>query len=57
MVPQVSPLVQAFLAATGRHVSPSILHECWPPKHSIIPRQPVDEVRALITQCLDEDAT
>ena len=26
MVLQVSPLVQAFLATTGRHVSPSILH-------------------------------
>ena len=44
MVPQVSPLVQAFLTTTGRHVSPPILHECWPPEHSIIPRQPVDEI-------------
>ena len=56
MVPQVSPLVQAFLMATGRHVSPRILRECWPPEHNIIPRQPMDEIRALITQCLDEDA-
>ena len=40
MVPQVSPLVQVFLMATGRHMSPHALHECWPPKHSIIPRQP-----------------
>ena len=38
MAPQVSPLVQAFLSATGRHVSPSILWECWPPKHNIVPR-------------------
>ena len=56
MVPQVSPLVQAFLTATGRHVSPPILCECWPPKCSIIPRQPTDEIQAIITQCLDEDA-
>ena len=57
MVPQVRPLVQAFLTATGRHVSPHILHECWPPEHNIIPRQSMDEIRALITQCLDKDAT
>ena len=38
MVPQVSPLVQAFLTATGRRVSPCILCECWPPEHNIIPR-------------------
>ena len=43
MVPQVSPLVQAFLMATGRHVSPRVLHECWPPEHNIIPRQPMNE--------------
>ena len=44
MVPQVSPLVDAFLATTRRCVSPSILHECWPLEHTIIPRQPVDEI-------------
>ena len=44
MAPQVSPLAQAFLSTTGRHVSPSILRECWPPKHDIVPRQPMDEV-------------
>ena len=57
MAPQVSPLAQAFLSATGRHVSPSILQECWPPKHDIVPRQPMNELRAHITQCLDEVAT
>ena len=55
--PQVSPLAQAFLMATGRRVSPCILRECWPPEHNIIPRQPMNETRALITQCLDKDAT
>ena len=57
MAPQVSPLVEAFLSATGRHVSPSILWECWPPKHDIVSRQPMDEVRARITHCLDQVAT
>ena len=56
MAPQVSPLVQAFLSATGRHVSPSIVRECWPPKHDIVPRQPTNEVRARITYCLDKVA-
>ena len=57
MAPQVSPLAQAFLSATGRCVSLSILRECWPLKHNIVPMQPVDEVRAHITQHLDEVAT
>ena len=57
MAPQVSPLAQAFLSATRRHVSPSILWECWAPKHDIVPRQPMNEVRAHITQHLDEVAT
>ena len=56
MAPQVSPLVEAFLSATGRCVSPSILQECWPPKHDIVPRQPMDKVRAHITHCLDQEA-
>ena len=56
MAPQISPLAQAFLSTTRRCVSPSILRECWPPKHDIVPRQPMDEVRAHITQCLDEVA-
>ena len=46
MAPQVSPLAQAFLSAMGRHVSLSILWECWPPKHDIVPRQPMNEVQA-----------
>ena len=56
MAPQVSPLVQAFLSTTRRRVSPSILWECWPPRQNIVPRQPMDEVRAHITQCLDKVA-
>ena len=56
MVPQVNPLVKAFLVATGRHVSTCAIRECWPLKHSIVPREPVDEIRAVVTQCLNEDA-
>ena len=57
MSPGVSPLTQAFLSATGRHISPAILRECWPPKHDIVPRQPMNEVRARVTHCLDQVAT
>ena len=57
MAPQVSPLVQAFLSATGRHVDPSIVRECWPLKNDIVPRQPTNEVQARITYCLDKLAT
>ena len=56
MVPQVSPLVQAFLATTGRRVSPSLVRECWPSKNDIIPKQPINTVRARITHCLDNVA-
>ena len=54
MVPQVSPLLQAFLSAMGRCLDPSIVRECWPSKNNIIPRQPMNEVRARITYCLDK---
>ena len=57
MVPQVSPLVQAFLTATGRRVSLSSVRECWPSRNDIIPRQPTNILRARITHCLDNVAT
>ena len=56
MVPQVSPLVQAFLTTTGRIVSPSSMRECWPLKNDIVPRQPINIVWACITHCLDNVA-
>ena len=56
MAPQVSPLIQVFLSATGRCVSLSSLRECWPPKHDIVPRQLMNKVRAHITHCLDQVA-
>ena len=56
MVLQVSPLVQAFLTATGRSVSPSSVRECWPSKNDIVPRQPMNIVQAHITHCLDKVA-
>ena len=56
MCPRVSPLTQAFLSATGWRISPAILRECWPPKHDIVPRQPMNEVRARVTHCLDQVA-
>ena len=56
MVPKVSPLVLAFLTAMGRSVNPSSVRECWPPKNDIIPRQPMNPLRARITHCLDKAA-
>ena len=57
MAPCVSPLTQVFLSTAGRRISPAILWECWPPKHDIVPRQPMSEIRAHITHCLDQVAT
>ena len=57
MVPKVSPLVLAFLTAMGRSVNPSSARECWPSENDIIPRQPMNLLRARITHCLDKAAT
>ena len=56
MVPKVSPLVLAFLTTMGRSVNPSSARECWPAKNDIIPRQPMNPLRARITHCLDKAA-
>ena len=56
MVLKVSPLVLAFLTATGRSVNPSLVRECWPSENDIIPRQPMNPLRASITHCLDKVA-
>ena len=42
-----------FLAATGRHVCPHSIRKCWLPKHSIIPKEPIDEIRVIVMQKLD----
>ena len=57
MVPKVSPLVLAFLTTTGRSVNPLSARECWPAENDIIPRQPMNPLRARITHCLDRAAT
>ena len=54
MAPCISPLTQEFLSTMGRRIRPSILQECWPPKHDIVPRQPMSKVQACITHCLDQ---
>ena len=56
MVPQINPHVCAFLAATGRCMCPRAIHECWPPEHSIVPKEPIDEIHVIVTQWLDETA-
>ena len=57
MIPQVSPLVQAFLTATGRSVNLSSVRECWPVKNDLVPKEPMNPLRACITHCLDKVAT
>ena len=57
MVPQISPLVSAFLVATGRCMCPCAIHECWPLEHSIISKEPIDEILVIMMQWLDETAT
>ena len=56
MVPQVSPLVQAFLTAMGRSINLSSVRECWPVKNDLMPRQPMNLLWARITHCLDKVA-
>ena len=56
MVPQISPLFRVFLVATRRHVSPCAIHECWLLEHSIVPKEPMDEIRVIVMQHLDETA-
>ena len=56
MVPQVSPLVRAFLTAMGRNVNLSSVKECWPVKNDLVPRQPMNLLQARITHCLDNVA-
>ena len=52
MVPQINPFVHAFLLATRWHVSPCAIHECWLPEQIIVPKEPMDEICAIVTQCL-----
>ena len=51
--PSGASIFDGHLGGMWAHMSYT---RCWPPEHSIIPRQPMDEIRAVITQCLDEDA-
>ena len=44
MTPEVTKLVDNFLAAMGMHVSPHIIRECWPMLPDDIPQQNLDGV-------------
>ena len=56
MTPEVTKLVDTFLAAVGMHVSLHIIREYWPMPPDDIPQQNLDSMRAVIMQCLDEVA-
>ena len=56
MVPQVSNLVETFLASTGTHISPHIIKECLPLPQGETPQQDLDGIQEVIVCKLDEVA-
>ena len=56
-VPKILRVVEVFLHATGTHVPPEIIHQCWPAWRTETPMQNLDEIRRDIVHKLDEVAT
>ena len=56
MVPQVSSLVETFMAVTGMHVPPHVLQQCWPMPHDKMFEQDLEGIREDIVCRLDEVA-
>ena len=54
MTPEVTKLVETFLAVTGMCMSLCIIRKCWPPAPEEIPQQNLDGVCTTIVKCLDE---
>ena len=57
MTPQVSNLVEMFMAMTGTCVSPYIIRECWPLPQEETSQQDLHGIWEVIVQRLDEVAT
>ena len=53
-VPKITRVVEIFLNATGMHVSPNIIQQCWPAWHQDTPVQNLGGVRQSIICKLDE---
>ena len=57
MIPQVSNLVETFMAMTGTCVSSHIIRECWPLSQEETPQQDLNGIREVIVHRLDKVAT
>ena len=57
MTPEVSKLVETFLAVTGMCMPPCVIRECWPMLSDDIPQQNLQEVCGTIVKHLDEVVT
>ena len=57
MTPEVSKLVDTFLAVTGMCMPPCIVRECLPTAPEEIPQQDLQRVCGTIIKCMDEVAT
>ena len=55
-VPKISRVVEVLLHATGSHVPPDIIRQCWPTQRTETPMQNLDGIRRDIVYKLDEVA-
>ena len=54
MVPKVSSMVKTFMTATGMHMAPHVIRQCWPTPHDKMPVQNFKGIRDAIVHRLDE---
>ena len=57
MVPEVSSLVETFMATTGTHVPPHVVQQCWPAPCDKTPVQDLEGIKEDIVDRLDEVVT
>ena len=55
-VPKILRVVEVFLHATGTHVPPEIIRQCWPTRHTEMLMQNIDGIRRDIVCKLDKVA-
>ena len=55
-VPKISRVVEVFLQATGTHVPPDMIRQCWPAWCTKTPVQNLEDIRWDIVYKLDEVA-
>ena len=57
MVPEVSSLVETFMAATGTHMPLHVVQQCWPSLHDKMPVQDLKGIKEDIVHRLDKVVT